>query len=85
MDFLCALFGCSEGMSESQSTVVGLANWSCVEGLLPLVRLCAERCLSYLADSYVQQVCVHPSFVYCISDSFFVTFQITVQSVLTVI
>ena len=40
----------------TQTTVTSSASWSCVQGIYPLARLCAERCLTHLAENYTQQV-----------------------------
>ncbi|XP_076441793.1 RNA polymerase II-associated protein 1-like [Babylonia areolata] len=48
------------GFSQSQAaytetSVTSSINWSQVESLRPLVRLCAEQCLTHLAENYTQQ------------------------------
>ena len=42
----------------TEASVTSSASWSCVEGLYPLVRLCAERGLAHLAENYTQQVII---------------------------
>ena len=42
----------------TEASVTSCASWSCVEGLYPLVRLCAERGLAHLAENYTQQVII---------------------------